>query len=84
MRTKVLNCRLNLGYLCFDIVVRLLYDKANRISSFSEVMPAVYYSSAARSIQNGDLKLDVHTLFEKSDAQLKLWKVRSSETIQKK
>lgn len=84
MRTKIWNDRLNVGYLCFGIVARLLNDKANRISSFSEVMSVVDYSSAARSVPNGDLKLDAHTLLEKSDVQPELLKVRSSETIQKK
>lgn len=84
MRTQILNYRLNLGYLCFGTVARLLNDKADRILSFGEVMSAVYYSSVARSIQKGYLKLDVHTLFEKSDAQLELLKVRSRETVKKK
>jgi Type II intron maturase/Reverse transcriptase (RNA-dependent DNA polymerase) len=84
MRAQILNYKLNIGHLCFGTGVRLLNDKANRILSASEVMSVVNYSSVVRSVQNGDLKLDVHGLFEKSEIQSELCKVRLSDAIQKK
>jgi hypothetical protein len=84
MRVQILNYKLNIGYLCFGIDARLLNDKVNRILFSSEVMSVVNYSSVVRSAQTGDLKLDVHSLFEKSEIQSELNKVRLSDVIQKK
>jgi hypothetical protein len=72
------------GLLCCGTVARLFNGKTNRILSLREVVSAVNYSSVARNIDNGDLKLDVHNLFEKSDIQLELCKVRLSDAIKKK
>lgn len=84
MRTRVSNHMLNTGHLRFGVSARLFNDEAKRILSLSEVTSVANFYGVIRSIKNRDLKSDVHSLFEKSETQLKLCKIRLSDAIQKK